>query len=209
MPKTVSKPVKKLTAVKKAGKEKRQHESECLATLHLLLLVAILSSYDPITWFSVTKQMRNRKVPRVSEEFLTLQGFNDVREYATRQRLDRGTADLLRNPFTTKHVKCWQNALNLALGSLMLEKVKWLNTCRGVVPGHAFVVKIRQSIVDTLLARVPDSVRASVALASQPKHIHAWLQHWRTQHKLRIGSTTAKAWTNRLLQTKKVIQRCI
>ena len=206
MPKTVSKPPTKMTAARKAGKDKRQRESRSLGTLHLLLLVAVLSGYDSATWRTVTSQMRHRKRPRVSEESLTAHALNAVREYATRQRLDRATADLLRKPSTSKHVKCWQNAVNLALGSLMLEKVRFLNTQRGVVPGHAFVLEVRQTIVDNMLAKVPECIRASIALATQPKHIHSWLQYWRKQHKLRIGASTAKAWINRAVQAKKVTQ---
>ena len=198
-----------MTAARKAGKLKRQHESRSLATLHLLLLVSIMSGYDSTTWRTVTTNMYERKRPRVSKESLTDQTLNDVRQYATRQQLDRATADLLRNPSTSKHVKCWHNALNLVLGNLMLERIRHLNTLRGVVPGHAFVTEIKQSFVDTLLARVPESVRPSVKVTTQPKHIHAWLQYWRKQHNLKIGATTAKAWINHEMQTRKVNQRRI
>lgn len=176
-------------------RDKLRSQGRAVRGLQLLILCACLANYDRTAWTKIIGILAKRKSQRyfVSVDFASEESLAALRAYVERPVMDASTDALVKRP-SGDHVPMWCQALDLVLGWQMWTRISFLNEHRGVLPGHRFVMEIREAAIHALLQRIPESVRELVASQSTPRDAVRWLWGWRQKWDLQLGSAPSKAW---------------
>ena len=186
----------------------RQTQSNVMSQLQLLLVCALLISFDYNTWQTLAKYLSQRKKRfRLEKRHLTNDAlWEALRAYSSLDPMDPSCEQLIRNPLPS-HVSIWSDAVQVSLSCQMYLHVLALNRDRGLAPDMRQLVEMRRTQLEDLMRKVPETIQAQVRAKQETQFSKEWFYRWRKKWKMSIGRLSAKAWMSPEVKAMRVTRR--